>query len=63
VGCIIDLTGSDLEGRHIPVEEEIEGMEEEDLEEHRVEQDSIASVRHEEDRGSLHGRGFVRVSS
>jgi hypothetical protein len=63
VGCIIDLTGSDLEGRHIPVEEEIEGMEEEDLEEHRVEQDIIAPVQREEHIGSLHGRGFVRVSS
>jgi hypothetical protein len=50
VGCIIDLTRSDSEvGKHTPVEEEAEGMGEEDLEEHRVVEESIGSVWREEE--------------
>jgi hypothetical protein len=50
VGCIINLTESDSEGReHAPVEEEGEGMGEENLEEHRVVEDSIESARCEEE--------------
>jgi hypothetical protein len=35
VGYIIKFTGFDSEGEHTPVEEEVEGMWEEDLEKHR----------------------------
>jgi hypothetical protein len=49
VGYIIDLTEIDLEGEHTPIEEDLEGMEEEDFEEHRVVEDSIASARREEE--------------
>jgi hypothetical protein len=38
-----------LEGEHAPVEEELEGMEEEDLQEHRVVEESIKSARREEE--------------
>jgi hypothetical protein len=49
VGCIIDLNGFDSEGEHAHVEEEVEGMGEEDLEEHRVVVESIELARHEEE--------------
>jgi hypothetical protein len=41
VGCIIDFIGSDSEREHAPVDEEVEGMREENLEKHRVVEESI----------------------
>ena len=48
-GSIIDLTGSDSKEEHAPEEEELAGMQEEDLEEQMVVEESIASARREEE--------------
>ena len=47
-GSIIDLTGSDSEEEHAPEQEELAGMQEEDLEEQMVVEESITSERREE---------------
>jgi hypothetical protein len=49
VGGIIDLIRSDLEGEHAPLYDELQGMEEEDSEEHKVVEESIESARHGEE--------------
>jgi hypothetical protein len=48
VGCIINFAGFDSEGEHPPMEE-VEGMGEEDLENHRVVEESVASAWSEEE--------------
>jgi hypothetical protein len=49
MGGIIDLIGSDSEGEHSLVEEELEGMEGDDLEEQRVLKESIELAHREEE--------------